>query len=547
MAENCNKDKRSGNVCNQHQTRLEHICDLNIDKSPSDIKKTGIICTIGPACDSIEMIDKLIQKGMRICRLNMVHSSEEYYVKVIENIRNVVAKSYEQNQVAIAIDITGPGARIGKFKSDIGNCITLKTGNKMLFTCDKKYEVNCDRKRVYVDQPEFFNIAEVGDLIFIEDGPLSLKVLEKHDSTTLICQVDNGGDMANFHQCHIPKKLPGKPVLTQRDKDAIAFALDNEVDMILASWVWCSSIIQSIRLELGTKADAVHVIAKIQNHEGVLNFDEILKVSDGILVGRGDLGIDIPGEKVFLAQKMMIGKANSAGKPVICAAQMLDSMVNNPRPTRAEASDVANAVLDGIDCIMLSRETAIGTNPVKVVETLSAICREAESVAFTDSVFRELQLQTPKPVGKTHTTAIAAVEAASKSKASAILVVTTSGRSAAMIAKYRPSCIIIAITRVPETARYLHLFRGVYPMLYSEPCCAEWIDDIDKRIHTALLMAQSKGFVAVNDSVVLVTGWSAGSGHTNTLRLITVPILTNNMESRPSLVKLVDVKSNPDI
>ncbi|ESO90961.1 hypothetical protein LOTGIDRAFT_217490 [Lottia gigantea] len=528
----------------KHQTRLEHICDLNIDDSPSNVKKTGIICTIGPACDSIEMIEKLIEKGMRICRLNMVHSSEEYYMKVIENIRKVVCEKYDESQVAIAIDITGPGARIGRFKSDIGICITLKAGGTMLLTHDKKYESCCDNQHVYVDQPQFFHNAEIDDVIYIEDGPLSLKVLEKTDNLELICQIESGGDMVNFQQCHIPKKLPGKPVLTQRDKDAIAFALENDVDMILASWVWCSDLIQQIRLELGTKADAVHVIAKIQNYEGVVNFDDILKVSDGVLVGRGDLGIDIPGEKVFLAQKMIIGKANSAGKPVICAAQMLDSMVHNVRPTRAEASDVANAVLDGIDCIMLSKETAVGTNPVQVVETLSAICREAESAVLSDSVFKELQEQTEPPVGKTHTTAIAAVEAASKSQASAIIVVTSSGSTAAMIAKYRPSCIIIAITRSPSTARYLHLFRGIQPLLYTDECSYEWVDDLDRRIHKALLMAVNNSIVVENDVVVLVTGWTPGTGHTNTLRLITVPNLIENDPQQ--IMNLVNATSNEE-
>jgi pyruvate kinase len=271
---------------------------------------------------------------------------------------------------------------------------------------------------------------------------------------------------------------------------------------------------------LGEDGKDIRIIAKIENHEGILRMDEIIDEADGIMVARGDLGIEIPPEKVFLAQKMMIAKCNRVGKPVICATQMLESMIQKPRPTRAEAGDVANAVLDGADCVMLSGETAKGDYPLETLQIMHHICREAEAAVYHVKYFEEIQRLTPKPLDAAQTVAIAATSAAVSCGASAILLTTTTGRTGHLISKYRPPCPILCVTRSREVARQLHLWRGVFPVVYDEPRESEWHLDVDNRINHGINLFKARGFIHKGDCLVLVTGWRQGAGYTNTLRVV---------------------------
>uniref|UniRef100_A0A914X667 Pyruvate kinase n=2 Tax=Plectus sambesii TaxID=2011161 RepID=A0A914X667_9BILA len=246
------------------------------------------------------------------------------------------------------------------------------------------------------------------------------------------------------------------------------------------------------------------------------------------MVARGDLGIEIPAEKVFLAQKMLIAKCNRAGKPVICATQMLESMVHKPRPTRAEGSDVANAVLDGADCVMLSGETAKGDYPVEALKIMHYICKEAEAAAYHTKYFEELQRVTVKPTDTAHTIAIAATSAAVSCHASAIIVITTTGRSAQWVSRYKPPMPIISISRNDCFSRQLHLYRGVFPLVYqskdpSQPRDPDWPTDVDNRINYGITVGKERGFIHKGDFLIVITGWRQGAGYTNTLRVITAP------------------------
>lgn len=302
--------------------------------------------------------------------------------------------------------------------------------------------------------------------------------------------------------------------------------------MIFASFIRKASDILEIREVLGVEGKDIKIIAKIESHEGVDNFESILEEADGIMVARGDLGLEIPVEKVFIAQKMMIARCNAAGKPVICATQMLESMTYNPRPTRAEASDVANAVLDGADCVMLSGETAKGAYPVETVSIMNQLCREAESIIFNPPLFEELRTLTPKPTSVTEAIASSAVNACAEQHARAIIVLTTTGNSARLVAKYRPRVPIITITRYPKVARQCHLYRGCYPFLYekqpdmdlSSPTQLDlWQEDVDRRISWAMEMGKMNGILKSGDEVIAIQGWRGGSGFTGVMRVLVVP------------------------
>ncbi|PRD25133.1 UNVERIFIED_CONTAM: pkm [Trichonephila clavipes] len=294
------------------------------------------------------------------------------------------------------------------------------------------------------------------------------------------------------------------------------------VDMVFASFIRNAAGVNEIREILGDEGKHIKILPKIENHEGVKKIDEIIEASDGIMVARGDLGIEIPTEKIFLAQKMMIAKCNIAGKPVICATQMLDSMVKKPRPTRAESSDVSNAVLDSSDCVMLSAESAKGEYAVTCIDVMHAICREAEAAFFHRHVFNDLILQLKLPTDQTTGIAIAAVTAAMKIMASAIIVLTHSGRTAHLMAKYRPRCPILAVTREAVTARQAQVYRGIIAIHYTEEENSDFIEDVKNRIDYALDFGKKRKIFHSGNIIVTITGWRTGKGATSTMRVIVV-------------------------
>ncbi|XP_030042858.1 pyruvate kinase PKLR isoform X2 [Microcaecilia unicolor] len=507
-------------------TFLEHLCLLDIDSEPLTARNTSIICTIGPASHSVEMLKEMIKAGMNIARLNFSHGSHEYHASSIKNVREAT-ESFALNAmfyrpIAIALDTKGPEIRTGVLRGGEHTEVELVKGSQVKVTTVETLKDKCDDKLIWVDYKNITKVVKAGSKIYLDDGLLSL-VVKQVGPDYCLAEVENGGTLSSRKGVNLPGAEVDLPAVSDRDIKDLHFGIQQGVDMVFASFIRKAGDVLAIHKILGEQGKNIKIISKIENHEGVKKFDEILEVSDGIMVARGDLGIEIPAEKVFLAQKMMIGRCNHAGKPVICATQMLESMIKKPRPTRAESSDVANAVLDGADCIMLSGETAKGSYPVEAVRMQHAIAREAEAAIYNQQLFEELRRVTPLSQDPTEVTAIGAVEASFKCCAGAIIVLTTSGRSAQLLSRYRPRAPIIAVTRNEQVARQVHLCRGVFPVLYRETQQEVWADDVDRRVHFGIEIGKVRGFLHPDDIVIIVTGWRPGSGFTNIMQVVKVP------------------------
>lgn len=501
-------------------TQLEHLCNLRIDEPLHFVRNTGIICTLGPASRSVEMIEKMILNGMNVARLNFSHGSHEYHAETIANVRTAVANFAQPPRVvAIALDTKGPEIRTGIWKDGVNVEMELKKGDKISVTTEDSFKDSCTSVHLYVDYKNINKVVKVGSKIYIDDGLISLEVIEMAEHG-IICQVENGGKLGSKKGVNLPGTPVDLPAVSPKDIEDLKFGIQQDVDMIFASFIRNAQGVRTIRQVLGEEGKNIKIISKIENHEGIENIDEIIGESDGIMVARGDLGIEIPAEKVFLAQKMIIAKCNQAGKPVICATQMLESMIHKPRPTRAEGSDVANAVLDGADCVMLSGETAKGDYPLQTLQMMHSICREAEAAVYHVKYFEEMCRLTPKPMDAAQAVAIAATSAAVSCHATAIVLTTTTGRTGALISKFRPPCPILCVTRLPQVARQLHLCRGVFPVLYSGERDNDWPTDVDNRIRYCVDLAKDRGFIRAGETLIVVTGWRQGAGSTNTMRIV---------------------------
>ncbi|KAF5542830.1 pyruvate kinase [Fusarium pseudocircinatum] len=484
-------------------------------------RRSSIICTIGPKTNSVEAINKLRDSGLNVVRMNFSHGSYEYHKSVIDNARESEATHAGRN-VAIALDTKGPEIRTGNTPND--EDIPISAGHEMNITTDDSYATACDDKNMYVDYKNITSVIEPGRVIYVDDGVLAFDVLEIKDEKTIRVKARNNGAICSKKGVNLPNTDVDLPALSEKDKADLKFGVENNVDMVFASFIRRAEDIHDIREVLGEKGKHIQIISKIENRQGLNNFKEILEATDGVMVARGDLGIEIPAAEVFAAQKKLIAMCNLAGKPVICATQMLESMIKNPRPTRAEISDVGNAITDGADCVMLSGETAKGSYPSEAVKEMHETCLKAENTIPYVSHFEEMCTLVKRPVSTVESCAMAAVRASLDLGAGGIIVLSTSGESARMLSKYRPVCPIFMVTRSPTTSRFAHLYRGVYPFLFPETkpdfTQVNWQEDVDRRIKWAVNNALQLNVLTPGDTVVVVQGWKGGMGNTNTLRIV---------------------------
>ncbi|SEF59215.1 pyruvate kinase [Caloramator fervidus] len=468
------------------------------------MRKTKIVCTIGPASESEEMLRKLIEAGMNAARLNFSHGNHEEHgkrIQLIKKIREELGKP-----IAIILDTKGPEIRTGKFKD---GKVELVEGQKFIITTR---QVEGDNTICSVTYEKLHEDVKPGDTILIDDGLIGLLV-EKIEGQDIHCKVLNSGPVGNHKGVNVPNVKINLPALTQKDIDDIKFGIEMGIDIIAASFVRKPSDIIEIRKVLEKYGgNNIQIIAKIENQEGLDNIDEILKLADGVMVARGDLGVEIPAEEVPLVQKMIIEKANKAGKPVITATQMLDSMIRNPRPTRAEVTDVANAIFDGTDAIMLSGETANGKYPLEAVKMMAKIAERAEAALHYDMILEKRAKQRLNTVPDA--ISLATVTAATELNASAIITATQSGYTARMVSKYRPKCKIIAATHYECVARKLSIVWGVYPIV------APKMDSADAVMDISVKEAVNKGLVEKGDLVVIAAGVPVGyTGTTNMMKV----------------------------
>ena len=455
------------------------------------MKKTKIVCTMGPNTDNREIMKELALNGMDVARFNFSHgdhAEHRHRLEILESVREELGIP-----IASLLDTKGPEIRTGKLKD--GKKVTLKEGDLYTLTTE---EIVGDETRGYINYAGLAEDVKPRDRILIDDGLIELHVREVN-GTDIVCRIENGGELGEKKGVNVPGVRVKLPALTDKDKEDIRFGVDAGFDFVAASFVRNADAIREIREILDEKGSAMQIIAKIENEEGIENIDSIIEASDGIMVARGDMGVEIPAEKVPHIQKMIIRKCNLACKVVITATQMLDSMIRNPRPTRAEVSDVANAVYEGTDAVMLSGETAMGSYPIEAVRMMSQIAEESEK--YLDYMFyqrRKVSAENLRNIS--NTVCYSSVATASDLEAPVIVAPSVSGFTTRMLSKWRPKALIAGLSPSMTAVRQMQLYWGV------KPFHAKRAESTDALLFASVELLKEKGIVKEGEIVVATAG-----------------------------------------
>ncbi|MDD3401928.1 MAG: pyruvate kinase [Hespellia sp.] len=470
----------------------------------NSIRKTKVVCTLGPATDRADILKELVRSGMNVARLNFSHGTYEEHEKRITALRNISEK--EQVPIAIMLDTKGPEIRIGHLKE---KTVRLHRNGQLTLTGE-----DClgDADRISISYPNLYKDVKEADTVLIDDGLIELTV-EKIEYKEIICRIQNDGEISDCKGVNVPNVHIKLPYMSQKDQNDILFGIEKQVDFIAASFVRSADDVRELREFLHNHGgDLIHIVSKIENAEGVRNIDSIIAVSDAVMVARGDMGVELPSEQVPVIQKMIIEKVKNAGKQVVTATQMLDSMMHNPRPTRAETADVANAIYDGTSALMLSGETAAGKYPLEALQTMVKIAEYIErGISYREKFFASSRKENPNI---TDAISHASCTTAYDLNARAILTVTKSGYSARMISRYRPECMIVSGTTEERVWRQLNMSWGVIPVLLKEE------RDVFVLFDQVIQTAKERGLVAKEDTVVMTGGIPLGqSGTTNLINV----------------------------
>ena len=470
------------------------------------MRKTKIVCTIGPASESPQMIRTLLKAGMNVARLNFSHGTLDEHYNRIKNLREAAAEL--GTNLALLLDIQGPKIRVGRLKN---GPVELVSGGEYTLTVEP---CEGDEQRIFVDYPYLNRDLKPGAVVYIDDGLLELKVKEIK-GPDVICQVIVGGPLSSRKGLSLPGIDVDLPPITEDDVEHIRFGVKHGVDFIAASFVRKAEHVEAVRRIIQEAGGTQHIVSKIESNEGLRNIDEIIAASDGIMVARGDLGVEISPEEVPLAQKMLIRKCNLAGVPVITATQMLDSMIRNPSPTRAEVTDVANAIFEGKDAVMLSGETAVGKYPIKAVQVMDKIARRVEQVIDYAAILREKANEGRNAIDQA--VSLAACQVSQDLDVGVMICSTFSGATARFLSQKRPKAVIFATSPNEMVVRQLALAWGV--------CAAHMVrpPEVEAMVQKSIEQAKSHGLIAEGDIVTVTAGLAGGTaGSTNMLRVLRV-------------------------
>lgn len=478
-------------------------------KGADRMRKTKIICTMGPNTNDREILKGLVENGMDIARFNFSHGDYEEQlgrIKLLKSIREELGLP-----IAMLLDTKGPEIRTGLLKDE--KKVLLKEGQEYTLTTE---EIIGDEKKGFITYSGLPADLEVGNRILIDDGLIELKV-KSLTSTDIVCEVVNGGELGMRKGVNVPNVSVKLPSLTEKDKSDIVFGIEQGFDFIAASFVRNAECVREIKELLEDHGVYIPVISKIENAEGVRNLDEIIKVSDGIMVARGDLGVEVPPEKVPYIQKMIIKKCNDNYKPVITATQMLDSMIRNPRPTRAEVGDVANAIYDGTDAVMLSGETAMGKYPIETLQMMAQIAESTEEHLDYENILENKKVYSKHSIS--NAVSYSSVATAYRLGATAIITPSLSGFTARQVSKFKPRALLIGTSPDDRVLRKMQIYWGVRPMKANKE------NSTDEIIRTSIELAKEKGYIKKNDIIVITAGVTPDEGKggvTNIMKIETV-------------------------
>lgn len=466
------------------------------------LKKTKIVCTMGPTTEKEGILDALIANGMNCARFNFSHGDHAEHLQRIQAVKAAAKKA--DKIISLVLDTKGPEMRLGEIAD---SPVMLEKGKQFVLTYS---DVPGDASKAPISHKTLYQEVKSGDTILLSDGLVGLRVEEIHGKD-IVTTILNSGKMSTRKRVAAPGVSVKLPPISEQDEKDIIFGIKQDMDFVAASFIQRADDVREIRKLITQNGGHMEIIPKIENLEGVRNIDEIIEAADGIMVARGDLGVEIPAEDVPLVQKEIIDKCNAVGKPVIVATQMLETMTTNPRPTRAEASDVANAILDGTDAIMLSGETANGDYPVEAVQTMNKIAQRIESSLHYRKMFVKKGVE--RKDSTTDAIAHATVQLAYELKAGAIITPTESGYTTKIVSKYRPEAAIVAYAPNEKVARHLNLRWGVYSVQGRA-----WTD-VQEMISTATSSAVRYGYVKRGDLTIITSGIKFGEGNTSSIRV----------------------------